>query len=105
MTTTDPTNGQRLQALLERRQRVADESIGALAHGSRKAERLYALLAELEDRLERDHPRVVAALLGQWATHDASELAGHQEGTITACGHCQADRAQTAAATPQARTA
>ncbi|NMM23746.1 MAG: hypothetical protein HHJ11_09655 [Phycicoccus sp.] len=105
MTTTDQPNAQRLQALLERRQRVADDATAALAHGSRKADRLYGLLAALEDRLERDHPRVVAAHLGEWATRDANQLAGHQEGTITACGHCQADRAQNAAATPRARTA
>ena len=105
MTTTDQANAQRLQALLERRQRVADDATAALAHGSRKAPRLYALLAELEDQLESDHPRVVAALLGQWATRDANQLAGHQEGTVTACDYCQAARAQNAAATPQARSA
>lgn len=91
MTTTDQANGQRVQRLLERRQHVADESTAALAHGSRKAHRLYVLLAELEDQLEQDHPRVVAAHLGAWATHDADQLASHQRSAVTACVYCQAE--------------
>jgi hypothetical protein len=105
MTTTDQTTSQRLHALLERRQRVADEATAALAHGSRKADRLYAILAALEDQLEQDHPRVVAAHLGAWATHDADQLASHQRSAVTACDYCQAAREQTAAAMPRVRTA
>jgi hypothetical protein len=104
MTTTDQANGQRLQRLLERRQHVADKSTAALAHGSSKAHRLYALLAELEDQLEQDHPRVVAAHLGAWATHDADQLASHQRFAVPACGHCQAERSP-ATHSPCARTA
>jgi hypothetical protein len=104
-TTNHATTPLQLQRLLGRRQQIANEATAALAHGSRKAHRLYALLAELEDQLERDHPRVVAELLGDWATQEADELATHQEGTATACEHCQSARAQTALPAPRARIA
>lgn len=101
MPTTNQATTAQLQRLLEHRQQIADQATAALAHGSRRAHRLHALLAELEDHLERAHPRVVAALIGDWATQDAQDLALHQAGDVTACEHCQAARGQ--AAVPAAR--
>lgn len=105
MPTTDQPGHQQLQRLLDRRQRAADDATAALAHRSRKAHRLYALLAELEDQLEREHPRTVAALLGDWATHDADQLARHQQQAATGCQRCEADRAHTTDSAPQLRSA
>lgn len=104
MSTTDRANSQRLQRLLERRQDIADACTAALAHGSRRVHGLYALLAEIEDQLEQDHPRVLAAHLGAWVTHDADQLASHQRSAVTACVYCQAELSP---ATPslRARTA
>jgi hypothetical protein len=105
MATSDQTTRQKLQRQVDRRQVAADDATAALAHGSRRAHRLYALLAELEDQLERDHPRLVATLLGAWATHDADQIASHQRSTAIACVYCQAAREQTTVTAPHARTA
>ena len=105
MPTTDQPGHQQLQRLLDRRQRTADDATAALAHRSHRAHRLFRLLAELEDQLEGEHPRTVAALLGDWATHDADQLARHQQQAATGCQRCEADRARTAESVPQALTA
>ena len=84
----------RLQRTLLARQDLADAATSALAHGRRRADTLYARLAELEDQLERDHPQLVQRLFPEWATRDAEQLGRHTRGDAPTCADCQAARDQ-----------
>ena len=101
-----PTNEthDNLQRTLQHRQTLADAAASAVAHGQRRADSLYARLAERQHQLERDHPHLVQRLLPEWAIRDADQLGAHMRDETPDCGHCQAVRGGPRPTTPTTST-